>query len=230
MRPVGGERDTGAVAHRCEGEVADADELERDLSGKRPRCTGISLGHVDVEAARVRRVQRAGQHGPRAAVELGGGAAHATRIAEGHEQDRRRALHARAGAAHRQLQAETVVPCRRQARLQHVAVDLEDAAVARLGGGLGLDVERGGRLAEHELALLGDRLPVLSFALRHLPRFGAGAREHRAEHRLRGSQAGSDAGLGFAQAPLPFLDHAADGLQRDHEHEQNGAERDRLAE
>ena len=115
-------------------------------------------------------VLRAGEHGHDGAVDLHRRAAHAARVAEGDEHHRRVAMQARAEVLRLGDQRRAVVPGRDQARLQHVAVDLEDAAVARLDGDVSLDVERRRRRAQLEVAPLGDGLPVLALALGRFPR------------------------------------------------------------
>ena len=171
-----------------------------------------------------------GEHGHDGAVDLHRRAAHAARVAQGDEHHRRVAMQTRAEVLRLGNQRRAVVPGRDQARLQHVAVDLEDAAVARLDGDVALDVERRRRRAQLEVAPLGDGLPVLALALGRFPRFAAVALDHRADERLRRRQAGGDAALGLAQAALALGDDAADGLQGEAQGDDDAGERRRLAE
>ena len=97
VRPVGRERDARAVADRRERELAGADQLDADLGAQRPARAGERLGDVGVEAARMRRVLRPGEHRHGGAVDLHRRAAHAARVAEGDEHHRRVAVQARAG-------------------------------------------------------------------------------------------------------------------------------------
>ena len=61
-------------------------------------------------------------------------------------------------------------------------------------------------------------------------RLAAVAHDHRADERLRRRQAGGDAALGLAQAPLALGDDAADRLQCEAEGDDDAGERRRLAE
>jgi hypothetical protein len=117
-----------------------------------------------------------------------------------------------------------------EARLQHVAVDLEDAAVARLDRDVALDVERCRHRRQLEVAPLGHGLPVLAFALRRFPRLAAIALDERADDRLRRRQAGGDAALGLAQPPLALGDDSAHRLQGDDEGDDDAREGERFAE
>ena len=230
MRPVGGERHLRARAHRREGQVAGADELEPDLGTQRLLRADVALGDVGMKAARMRDVARAGEHRHDGAIDLHRRAAHATRVAERDEHRRRVALHPRAGMNRLRDEREPVVPGRHEARLQHVAVDLEDAAVARLDRDVALDVEGRGRLDEREVAPLRHRRLLLALALRRLPALGAVARQHGADERLRGGEAGCDAALGLAQPAGALGDDAAHRFEREDEREQHGREREPFAD
>src|SRR5207244_13619898 len=129
------------------------------------------------EAARVRRMAGAGQHGGLPAVDADRGAAHAARVAEGEQHLRRIAAQARAGMLGARHERAAVGPGRRERSLHDVAVDLEDAAVARLEGDLRVDVERRRRGGELPGAPLGHELAILALALDRLPGLGAVALE-----------------------------------------------------
>jgi hypothetical protein len=127
-------------------------------------------------------------------------------------------------------EGSAVVPAGAHPRLQDVAVDLEDAAVARLDRDVALHVERRRRRAQLEVASLDDGLLVLAFALRLLPRLAAVARDDRADDRLRRREARGDAALGLAQPSLALGDDAAHRLQGEHEGDQDGDHCDRFGE
>jgi hypothetical protein len=65
--------------------------------------------------------------------------------------------------------------------------------------------------------------------LRHFPGLAAVARDDRADERLRSGQTGGDTALGVAQPAFALGDDPAHRLQREHESDEDGAERDRLA-
>ncbi|HEY3635495.1 MAG TPA: hypothetical protein VGK95_10630 [Caldimonas sp.] len=207
-----------------------ADELDSDFGAEWPLRAGERVGDVGMEAARMGGVPGPCRHRHGGAVDLHGCAAHAARVAEGDEQHRRVTVQARARVLGLRHQRRALVPGRTQACLQHVTVDLEDAAVARLDGDVALDVERRRGCAQLVVAPLGHRLFVLAFALRHFPGLAAVARDDRAEQRLRRGQAGGDAPLGLAQPALALGDDSAHRLQGEHEGEEDGAQGDRLAE
>ena len=230
VRPVRRQRDPGAVGDRRERELARADELDPDFGAQRPAGAGERLGDVGVKAARMGGVPGAGEHRRGDAVDLHRRAAHAARVAQGDEQHRRIAVQARAGMSRFGNQRCAVVPGGDQARLQHVAVDLEDASVARLDRDVALDVERRRGRAQLEVVPLGDRFPVLALALDRLPALAAVALDHRTDQRLRRRQAGGDAALGFAQSSFSFGDDAAHRLERDRQGDEDGRQGERLGE
>ena len=172
----------------------------------------------------------AGQHRHGDAVDLHRRAAHTARIAEGDEQRRRVAHQTRAGVLRLRGERCAVAPTRDETRLQDVAVDLEDAAVARLDRGVAVNVERRRGRDELEVAPLGHGLPVLALALRGLPGLAAIALEHRPDERLRRRQAGRDAALGLAQSSGALGDDAAHGFESQDEGDQHRGERERFAD
>ncbi len=230
MRPVRGKLDMCRVADGREGELAGADDLERQLQGERTRRAGIGIRDVDMEATRMRRVAGARQHRRRRAVDAHHGAAHAARIAEGDEDIRRFTLQAGTGMLGLRHQRRAVVPGGGERRLHDVAVDLEDTAMARLDRGARLDVEQRGGGSELPGAPLRHGLSVPALALGRFPALDAITLQDRTEHGLVRGQAGGDAGLGLAQPPFALRDDAADGAEREHETEQHGGDGDRLAE
>ena len=177
--------DAGAAADRRERELAGADQLDADLGAQRPvarRRTTRRRRHgsrADARRAACRRAPapRRRRSAPRRCAR------------RANRRARRTAPALRTAAASRRARAcgtqrGAVVPGRDQARLQDVAVDLEDAAIARLDRDVALDVERRRRRAQHELAPLGDRLALLPFARHRLPGLAAIAGDDRADQRL----------------------------------------------
>ena len=230
MRPVRGQGHPGRLADRREGEIAGADQLDRHLHRERIGRAGNGVVHGGVEAAAVRRVTGARQHRGLAAIDTDRGAAHAARVAEREQHLWRLAAQARAGVLGLRPQGAAVRPGGGQGRLHHVAVDLEDAAIARLERDLGGNVEAGRRRGQLPGAALGHHLAILALALDCIPALDAVALQDRTEHGLAGGEAGGDARLGLAQPPFALGDDGGHGLQGDAQGEQDENDREDLAE
>ena len=184
VRPVGRQLHPGRFADRRERQIAGADQLDRHLHAQAALArAGVSIVQSDVKARgralewRVPGRTATSLPSTRTAARRTPRESPSASSSSGGSQLRREP----ACSALRN-QGAAVRPGRGQGRLHHVAVDLEDAAVARLERDLGGDVEVGRRGGQLPRAALGHQLPVLALALDRLPALGAVALQDRAEH------------------------------------------------
>ena len=133
MRPVRGQLDPGRFADRRERQLAGADQLDRHLHRERSARADPGVVDGDMEAAAVRRVAGAGQDRELALPSTRTVALRTPRESPSASSTcGALAAQARAGMLGPRYQRRAVRPARGSGRLHHVAVDLEDAAVARL--------------------------------------------------------------------------------------------------